>query len=125
MKKVVVADSSYIVVSLLDDASLLETDERLLSPDIAFYEVINAIWKQQVVLRQIVDARRHIDSFMRLMDSGKIVLVKPESKLVHRAYDLAVAKKVGFYDTVFIALARDLNLELKTFDKKQAEIFRA
>lgn len=28
------------------------------------------------------------------------------------------------YDVVFVSLARDLGVELKTFDKRQAEIFK-
>jgi len=120
----VIADSSYITACLLEDASLLEKDEILLSPDIAFYEVIHAIWKHQVLLKRIVDARRHVDSFMHLIDSGKIQLIKPDSNVVYQAYDLA-AEKVGFYDVVFVALAKELAVELKTFDKKQAAIFKA
>jgi predicted nucleic acid-binding protein len=121
----VVADSSYITAALLEDALLLEKDELLLSPDIAFYEVIHAIWKHQVVLRKVVDTRRHVDSFLRLIDSGKIQLLKPDMKIVHQAYDLAVEKKTGFYDAVFVAIAKELAVELRTFDKKQAAIFKA
>lgn len=121
----VIADSSYIAACLLEDASLLEKDEILLSPDIAFYEVIHAIWKHQVLLKRIIDARRHVDSFMHLIDSGKIQLIKPDSNVVYQAYDLAAEKKVGFYDVVFVALAKELAAELKTFDKKQAAIFKA
>lgn len=122
----IVADSSYIAAALLEDARLLEKDDELfLSPDLAFYEVISAIWKHQVVLKKVADARRHVDSFLKLIDSGKLQLIKPDQRIAHQAYDLAVVQKVGFYDAVFVALAKELGADLRTFDKKQAEIFKA
>lgn len=49
----IVADSSYITEGLLRESSLLD-DQVLCAPDYAFYEVINAIWKHQVLLNRVI-----------------------------------------------------------------------
>ncbi len=119
-----VADSSYIAAAILEDALLLEAYDLFLAPDIALYEVIQTIWKHQVLLKRIANAKMYIDSFMNLIDSGKIQLLRPSSHIISDAFDLAVKKKTGVYDTIFIAFARNLRADLKTFDSRQARIFK-
>ena len=43
--------------------------------------------------------------------------------LVREAYNLSVKHGAPFYDTVFVALALNLDLELRTLDKGQSRIF--
>jgi predicted nucleic acid-binding protein len=119
----IVADSSYIIEGLLKDSSLLD-DYEICSPDYGIYEVLNAIWKHQVVLRQIKDSEVYVATFFDLIAAGRIRFMALEEETIKDAFKLAVKTKSPFYDLVFVALARALGVELKTFDKKQAELFK-
>ena len=119
----IVADSSYIIEGLLKDSSLLG-DYEICSPDYGIYEVLNAIWKHQVVLRQIKDSEVYVATFFDLIAAGRIRFMALEEETIKDAFKLAVKTKSPFYDLVFVALARALGVELKTFDKKQAELFK-
>jgi predicted nucleic acid-binding protein len=48
-----------------------------------------------------------------------------EEEMVKKAYELAVKTKTTIYDSVFVVFASELGAELKTLDKRQAEIFRS
>jgi predicted nucleic acid-binding protein len=115
----IVADSSYLVHGLLKDAALLENDDAIVSPDLALYDVINAIWKHEAVLKDIKGGSRHIAMLSELESSGRLRFVRPDRQVIDRTYQLALRKKCALYDAVFVALASDLGLELKTFDVVQ------
>lgn len=117
----IVADSSYLIEGLLKDASLLEEDE-IITPELALYEVANTIWKHETVLKDIKDGRPFLNIFLDLIETQAIRLVRPDEKMTRKAYTLASEKNITFYDTIFVALALDLRLELRTFDKTQERL---
>jgi predicted nucleic acid-binding protein len=59
-----------------------------------------------------------------LIDAGTITLVRPNRKLVERAYRIAARHKVSFYDSIFVALAIEMNATLGTLDFKQDKILK-
>lgn len=120
---VVVADSSYIVEGLLRDGSLFD-GQTVCAPDYSLYEILNAVWKHQVLLKQIKDSRIIIDALFDLMSAGHIQLVTLKEKTARNAYSLAVKTKTPIYHVAFIALALDLGVELRTFDRRQAAIYK-
>ena len=120
----IVADSSYLIEGLLKDKTLFEGYSSICSPDFGLYEVLNTVWKHQVLSRQIQDGGIIIATFFDLIAAERIRFMALEQKTIVRAYHLAVKTKKPFYDTAFIVLARELGLELKTFDKEQAEAFK-
>ena len=118
----IVADSSYIAQALLHDRSLFN-DDNMVAPKFALYEVINTIWKNQILLAKVQDGRPFLHALFELASARAIQFVILEEKTVKEAYELAVKVKTTFYDAVFIALAIDLDIELKTFDKEQSRLF--
>ena len=46
----IVADSSYIVEGLLKNKKLL-SDDQIVTPELVVYEVTNAIWKHENLLK--------------------------------------------------------------------------
>jgi predicted nucleic acid-binding protein len=48
-----------------------------------------------------------------------------DEEAIKSAYDLAVKTRIPGYDVIFVALAKELAIELKAFDNKQAKVFRA
>ena len=116
-----VADSSYLVEGLLREASLLE-NETFVAPDLSLYEVVNTLWKHEIVLRDLSDSSTRIRLFLELISTETIRLVRPDRRLIHQAYSLSVEHRLPIYDMIFVALALELGLELKTFDSKQSKI---
>ena len=120
----IVADSSYIIEGLLKDKSLFEGYGSICSPDFGLYEVLNTVWMHQVLSRQIQDGEIIIAMFFDLIATERIRFMTLEQKTIMNTYQLAVKTKKPFYDTAFIVLARELGMELKTFDKEQAKAFK-
>jgi predicted nucleic acid-binding protein len=117
----IVGDSSYIVHALLKDASLFER-ELIVTPDIALYEVMNAIWKHAAVLRDIKDGTPYIERMFELTSSRVLEFLRPSETMVTAAYKLSLEKKCTFYDAIFVTVALTLGIELKTFDEAQRRL---
>lgn len=115
------ADTSYIVEAILRDASLLEA-ETIITPDLTLYETVNTLWKHGTLIGDLKDPSLHVDLLLELISAGAIQLVRPDEKLLKETYALSAKHKVPVYDMVFVALALELSVELKTFDSKQADI---
>lgn len=120
----IVADSSFLVHGLLRDAKLLASD-HIITPDLALHEVANSIWKHEYILKDLKNGMDFITNMTDLIDSGAIILVTPNRKLVEKAYDIAARYKTSFYNCVFIALAIETGSGLKTMDDKQEKILKA
>ena len=116
-----VADSSYLIEGLLREASLLE-NETFVAPDLSLYEVVNTLWKHQTMLRDLHNSSERIRLFLELISTEIIQLVRPDRKLLDEAYSLSFRHRLPIYDTIFVALALELGLDLKTFDSRQFKI---
>jgi predicted nucleic acid-binding protein len=118
-----VADSSYLIEGILRNAALFE-NEVLVSPDLALYEVVNALWKHETLIRDVKDAREHIWLLTDLVSNESLRLIRPDRRLLNEAYALSVKHGLTIYDSIFIALALQLKIELATFDEKQSTTLR-
>jgi predicted nucleic acid-binding protein len=116
-----VADSSYLIEGILRDAALLE-NEILVSPDLALYEVVNALWKHEKLLRDLKDPQERIELLLGLVSNERVQLVRPDRRLLNESYALSVKHGLSIYDSVFITLALQLKMELATFDSKQSTV---
>jgi len=116
-----VADSSYIIEGILRDATLLER-KTFVSPDLALYETVNALWKHETLLHDLKDSKERIELLSELILNNRIQLVRPDKKLLKETYALSVKHSRPIYDCVFIALALQLKMGLATFDSKQSAL---
>lgn len=116
-----VADSSYLIEGILRNATLLE-GETLVSPDLALYEVVNVLWKHEALIRDLKESQERIELLLDLASNGRVQLVRPDRKLLNETYRLSLKHKLPIYDSVFIALALQLKMELATFDSKQSTV---
>jgi predicted nucleic acid-binding protein len=89
------------------------------------YEFANAIWKHEHLLKDLADGKPHITVLWGLIDAGKITIVTPNEGLTLMAYSMAKTNGITLYDAVFICLAIELGIALKTFDKIQAQVFES
>lgn len=65
-----------------------------------------------------------VETFFGLVAAGRIRFMAME-EAIKKAYELAVRTKTTIYNSTFVVLAGELGAELKTLDKKQAEIFES
>jgi len=91
-------------------------------PDLVLYEVVNTLWKHQVLLHDLEDAQERIELLSGLVSNERVQLVRPDRKLLSETYTISVKHNRPVYDCVFIALALQLKMELATFDDKQSTI---
>ena len=118
-----VADSSFLAEGLLKRKELLEED-FLITADLAVYEVVNAVWKHQFLLKDLDHGQAYVSILYDLVESGRVRVIRSTPEIMKKAYSIAGENNRSVYDTIFIALALELSLELATFDKRQAELFR-
>ncbi|MGP8069669.1 MAG: type II toxin-antitoxin system VapC family toxin [Candidatus Bathyarchaeia archaeon] len=116
-----VADSSYLIEGILRDATLLE-NETFVSPDLAWYEVVNALWKHETLIRDLKNSKERIELLSALVSNESIQLIRPDRNLLDQTYALSVKHGLAIYDSVFITLALQLKMELATFDNKQSSV---
>jgi len=117
----IVADTSFIVEAILRDASLLE-GETIITPDLTVYETVNTLWKHETLIGDLKDSSLRVTLLLELISAGAIQLVRPDEKLLKDTCALSAKHRLPIYDMVFVALALELGLELKTFDNEQANI---
>jgi predicted nucleic acid-binding protein len=107
-------------VELLLRKNELLSEDNIIAPDFMVYEVANALWRHEHLLKDLADGKPHISVLWGLIDSGKIRLVSPNERLTLMAYSMATRNGITIYDAIFICLAIDLGMALKTFDEIQA-----
>jgi predicted nucleic acid-binding protein len=90
-----------------------QTGERLIVLDLAYAEATNAIWKQHY--RGITT----LDQSRLLLDKLVACPVHVESaqRLLRAALEIAAKYRRAIYDSMFVALANDLNLRGITSDE--------
>lgn len=86
--------------------------------------MVNSVWKHQFLLKDLSDGLPYVSIFYGLLESGRIRLVRPDRDLMERAYTIAGRYGSAVYDTVFVALALETGMGLKTLDRRQAEMLR-
>ena len=121
----IVADSSIIAEALLKNKNILEREDTIVTADLALYEVANSIWKNQFLLKTIEDGSKYLTLMVDLVESGSIVLIRPDLRLLKRAYEIAEREMIPIYDAVFLALALELGVELRSLDNRMMKIFRS
>jgi len=103
----------------------LLANEQIVAPDVVVYEVANAIWKQEHLLKDLEDGKQYIAIFHGLIESGKIAVLPPNESLMQDSYLVAKQNSITIYDDVFVALSLQLDLSLKTLDKAQTRAFKS
>ncbi len=120
----IVADSSFIVEGLLKKKSLLEEDQIII-PELALYEATNSIWKHEHVLKDLKDGLAYLSILYELIDAGTILVLSPNQQTMQKTYMIASYHRVSVYDSVFVSLALELGLVLKTYDENQMRIMKS
>jgi predicted nucleic acid-binding protein len=117
-----VADTSYVVGGLLRDQTIFESEDFLV-PELALYEIVNVIWKHEMLIRDIRRGLDYIEALDELIDAGVVTVITYSDKISRAAYGISLRRKIAVYDSIFIALALETSLDLVTLDKEQRKAF--
>lgn len=93
-------------------------EEGGISLEIALKETCNALWKR--IMRGEVEgemASRVVEELMR----WEILRLADQRELIEEAFKIALRRKITLYDSLFIALARAMDIPLLTSDERQAK----
>ena len=95
----------------------LKDGYSLYTVDIALAESLNAIWKHVKIHKDLEadEAESVIKDLTRIYDSMNVLTTRVLSK---EAAEIALAKDITIYDSLYIAAARKLKAILYTADKK-------
>ena len=115
-----VVDASVVVATLVEetfsaDASrIVGTGVPLHAPNLIATELGNAIWK---LFRRGLLSRADVDVTVHGFRALGVVM-HSRNDLLERAIDIATAHDRTMYDSMYLALADDLDLQLITADRK-------
>ena len=95
----------------------LKDGYSLYTVDIALAESLSAIWKHVKIHKDLEadEAESVIKDLTRIYDSMNVLTTRVLSK---EAAEIALAKDITIYDSLYIAAARKLKATLYTADKK-------
>ncbi|HEX7482213.1 MAG TPA: type II toxin-antitoxin system VapC family toxin [Candidatus Bathyarchaeia archaeon] len=120
----IIADSSFIVEGLLKNKELLVNDQ-IVAPQLVEYEVTNAIWKHEHLLKDLEDGKSYLSIFYGLIEAGIITILSPNEGIMQESYLIAKRQGITLYDAVFVSLAIKLGLTLRSFDKVQIRALKS
>jgi predicted nucleic acid-binding protein len=109
---------------LLKNKKLLSDDE-IVAPELVIYEVINAVWKHEHLLRDLENGKPYVSIFYGLIEAGKINILSPNESLMQESYSIAKRNAITVYDAVFVSLAIKLDLALRSYDRVQIRALKS
>ncbi len=122
----IVVDSSALIKLLITEKdsghaievfqSVTGKGEQLLAPDIIFSEVMNGLWKHNVLLKDVSDKKLEIARESLVMVYADLELSKA-TELAEEAIKIGTKHKVTFYDSLYVTLSISTDAQLFTFDK--------
>jgi predicted nucleic acid-binding protein len=95
------------------------------APELVVYEVANAIWKHEHLLKDVENGKQYLSIFYGLIEAGKIKILTPNEELMQESYSIAKRQEIAAYDAVFVSLANKLGLTLKSYDRVQIRALKS
>ncbi len=123
----IVVDASAVAAFILKEQGwerLIRYIKDSASVDHVVKEVANTIWKY--FRRGLIgedDARTRLKALMKLTE--KNIVLHNELTVIEEAFNIALRQRITVYDSLYIALAKNLNLPLLTLDNTLAQAAKA
>jgi predicted nucleic acid-binding protein len=95
------------------------------APELVVYEVTNAIWKHEYLLKDLENGNQYLSIFCGLIEAGKIKILTPNEELMKESYSIAKRQGITLCYAVFVSLAIKLELTLKSCDKIQIRALKS
>ena len=101
------------------------SDDQIVAPELVVYEVTNAIWKHEHLLKDLKNGKPYVSVFYGLIEAGKITILSPNESIMQESYSIAKRNKITVYDAVFVSLALKLDLVLRSYDRVQIRALKS
>jgi predicted nucleic acid-binding protein len=95
------------------------------APELVVYEVTNAIWKHEHLLKDLENGKPYLSIFYGLIEAGKIAILSPNESIMQKSYSIAKRNGITVYDAVFVSLAIRLGLILRSYDRVQIRALKS
>ena len=124
MKENKILDASALAMIILqeDGWKKVPMDERTITLDFAFIEVLNALWK--AVTQGRIDKEDAEERCEILNELREGLIVYPSYKYFSKALKISLAENITIYDSLYIAVGINQSAILYTADFKQFNIAR-
>ena len=96
-----------------------------MAPELVVYEVANAIWKHEHLLKDLENGEQYLSIFYGLMEAGKIIILSPNESIMQESYSIAKRNGITVYDAVFVSIATKLSLTLRSYDRVQIRTLKS
>ena len=118
-----VIDASSLAKYVNRESNWMEIEKYLIEGcitiSLAVKEVVNSVWKR--FLRKELDEGDAYRLFKGFIDNLMVKIMDQED-LLDDAFKISLRHNCTIYDSLYIALAKKMNSELITSDKKQRDI---
>lgn len=88
---------------------------EIVVPDLILYEIANALR-----YNNNFDEKDVIKAIQTIFDM-EIYIINPNKEILQKAIEISYLKNISFYDALYIALAKGMNFNFITADKKLYE----
>jgi len=125
-----VLDASAITTYLIEQVSrgnvynimrdTLDRGAKLLTADLAYVEVANALWRA-CTLRGLIDEETVFKSLDNLYGLP-LESIRQEGGLMRRAAEISLESGLSVYDSIYVAVAERERATIFTLDEKQCRV---
>ncbi len=98
----------------------LERGAKLLTADLAYVEVANALWRA-CTLRGLIDEEAVYESLNSLYGLP-LESIRHEGGLINRAMDISLESGLSIYDSIYVSVTEREKAAIFTMDEKQRKI---
>lgn len=123
-----VLDSSVIAAIFFKEqssekAAKIVEDKQLVTVDLARAEVANVAWKRVTIFDEDPEIiTKALKMSMEFIDMNCEVI--STQKLAEKSFKIALAEKISFYDSLFLAASQLEKVPLLTLDKRLKNTFK-
>ncbi len=118
MKALVDASALLLLVKHLDGKKLADLASEIATLDLATYEAGNGIWKHATLLKLLSEAEARATHAALTKLLSRMDIVRGDSLDHAKTMELAVRKRITYYDACYLTAAGSLGLPLATEDRK-------
>ena len=118
MKRLLDASSLILLIKNADVKSTVQCLLDSLILDLTFYEIGNAIWKENTLTKFLTPQEAEKLGTMTQTILAKINRVTSETEAFQKILEIAQTEKLSYYDSSYVYVAKEKALTLITEDKE-------
>jgi predicted nucleic acid-binding protein len=118
MKYLLDASAFLLLIKKADVKSAIECLQDSSILDLTFYEVGNAIWKENILTKILTQEEAEKLGTIAQTVLAKINKVPSETEAFQKILEIAQTEKLSYYDSSYVHYAKETDIPLITEDKE-------